>query len=63
MLKQNELKGLRLQENDNLTSAGWVVWLLCLAISVGGSMVFFAWAKGDLNLKAPEVESLFKSDN
>lgn len=63
MLKQNELKGLRLQENDNLTGAGWFVWLLCLAISVGGVMTFFAWAKGDLNLKAPEVESLFESES
>lgn len=63
MLKQNELKGLRLQENDNLTSAGWFVWLLCLAISIGGSMAFFAWAKGDLNLTAPKLESLFDSES
>ncbi|NEQ55065.1 MAG: hypothetical protein F6K11_33900 [Leptolyngbya sp. SIO3F4] len=63
MLKQNEVKSLQLQENDNLTSTGWFVWLLCLAISLGGSMAFFAWAKGDLNLKLPSVESLSAGDN
>lgn len=63
MLKQNQAKGLQLQENDNLTGTGWFVWLLCLAISLGGTMAFFAWAKGDLNFEKPSVGSVFTNDN
>ena len=57
MYKQNQLKGVQLQKNDSLTGAGWLVWLLCLALSLGGTLAFFAWAKGDLNWNVPSVNS------
>lgn len=64
MPKENQLKGgFRLQENDSLTSVGWLVWLLCLALSIGGSLTFLAWAKGDLEINVPGRDTLFNENS
>jgi len=63
MYKKNEARGFQLQEQQNLTRAGWLVWLLCLALSTSGSLAFLSWAKAGFEWQMPSLSSLFPRNN
>lgn len=62
MSKGNKSSGLQLQKGEQLTSTGWLVWLLCLVIAAGGTMTFLAWANADFDWQPPRIDALFSED-